>query len=171
MESQTKDLETICECCKKLFFQTTILRHIGKSKYCKSFYGPRFIEMKKEKGREKVYKHRHNSVVPARQLKKRRDLYANNPDLKEKNRQIYQKNKEKIKEENEKSRTKFRSFLAKENAEKILREGTTPNILHKSIEKLEDFQKVFEESKIYCDYCKEEFGQNAILKKRFVLKE
>ena len=44
-----------------------------------------------------------------------------------------------------------------------MREGTTPNILHKSIEKLEDFQKVFEESKIYCDYCKEEFGQNAIL--------
>ena len=128
MESQTKDLETICECCKKSFFQTTILRHIGKSKSCKSFYGPRFIEMKQEKGREKVYKHRcKNSIVPARQLKKRRDLYANNPDLKEKNRQIYQKNKEKIKAENEKRRTEFRSFLAKENAEKILRkEGEDP---------------------------------------------
>ena len=102
MASQKKDIEITCEFCKQSFDQTRILRHIGQSESCKIFYGPRFIEMKKKKGREKVQKHRRKNSATSEQLQKRKDKYANKPDIKEKNRQIYQKNKEKIKEENKK---------------------------------------------------------------------
>ena len=58
MASQKENFEVNCEFCNKPFFQTTILRHIGQSTDCKKHYGPRFLEMKKEKGRNKVYKFR-----------------------------------------------------------------------------------------------------------------
>ena len=57
MESQGKNLEIPCENCKRIFVETTLLRHIGKAEACKSFYGHKFEEMKKEKGRQKVQRH------------------------------------------------------------------------------------------------------------------
>ena len=41
-----------CEKCGKLFWPNVLLRHIGKSKKCKTFYGPRFDVMKKQKHRD-----------------------------------------------------------------------------------------------------------------------
>ena len=41
-----------CDCCKKLYHETSILRHIGQSEDCRIFYGPRFKEMKKKIFRE-----------------------------------------------------------------------------------------------------------------------
>ena len=113
MASTAKDLELACECCKKPFVQSTILRHIGKSKSCQSFYGPRFQEMKNAHRRKRVNKHRYKSLEENdKQLKRRRDLYANNSDLKEKNRKMYQQNKMKIKENNQKERTDTLSYIA-----------------------------------------------------------
>ena len=90
MASQGKDLEMICESCKKPFVQSTLLRHIGKSELCLSFYGPRFIQMKKEKVREKVNRYRQkNLTATPSQLRKRRNSYATDPDKKEKCKQSY----------------------------------------------------------------------------------
>ena len=48
--SLTKNVATIsCEFCKKAFDASTILMHIGESPACKSYYGPRFVEMMKNK--------------------------------------------------------------------------------------------------------------------------
>ena len=145
MESQKKDLDVICESCKKPFFESTILRHVAKSKSCKAFYGSRFKEMKKEKGRQKALRFRYKTPeAHDKLLKKERDSYANNTCIKEKRRENYQKNKEKIKEENKKNRTRILSSIANENAEKISKVGKIPNILQKASENLEDLKKIFE---------------------------
>ena len=82
MASQTKDLETSCESCNKPFPKSKILRHIGSSKSCKSFYGPRFIEMKRKKESEKVS--RYLMKNREKQLEIQREKYAKNLELKEK---------------------------------------------------------------------------------------
>ena len=82
MASQTEDLETSCESCNKAFPKSKILRHIGSSKSCKSFYGLKFIEMKREKEREKVS--RYQMKNREKLLKNRREKYAKNLELKEK---------------------------------------------------------------------------------------
>ena len=47
MEHEGSDEEESCENCKKRYPKSSILKHIGKNKECKTFYGPRFNEMKK----------------------------------------------------------------------------------------------------------------------------
>ena len=112
-------MDKICEFCNKTLSESTLLRHIAKSKSCKSFYGPRFNEMKKEKGREKVFKFRYKTPeAHEKLLKQRRESYTNTTDLKEKNKEIYQKNKEKIREANRKERRATLSLIAKQNIEK-----------------------------------------------------
>ena len=39
-------LTETCKSCKKKFWDTSFLRHIGQSKVCKAYYGPRYQEMK-----------------------------------------------------------------------------------------------------------------------------
>ena len=73
-----------CENCKRMFVETTLLRHIGKAEACKSFYGQKFEEMKKEKGRKKVQRHRFKTQMTSNQLKKQRESYAKNLKMKEK---------------------------------------------------------------------------------------
>ena len=165
MASQKKDLEMICESCKKPFVPSTLLRHIGKSESCLSFYGPRFIQMKKEKGREKVNRYRlKNSTATPSQLSKRRNSYATDPDKKEKRKQYYQKHKQMIKQQNETERTEMLSLIAKRNNEKISKQDSVAsNILYKSLEKIEDLEKVFEKEVVLCDHCRDEFTPNAIL--------
>ena len=164
MASQGKDLEMICESCKKPFVQSTLLRHIGKSELCQSFYGPRFIQMKKEKVREKVNRFRQkNPTATPSQLRKRRNSYATDPDKKEKRKENYQKHKQRIKQQNETERTEMLSLKAKRNNEKISKQESAPNILFKSLENLEDLEKVFEKEIVLCDFCRDEFTPNAIL--------
>ena len=45
----TKVATISCEFCKKAFDASTILMHIGENPACKSYYGPRFVEMMKNK--------------------------------------------------------------------------------------------------------------------------
>ena len=86
MTSPKKILDIDCEFCKKSFVESTILRHIGQSNDCKAHYGKRFIEMKKEKAREKVYRSRQKMTMKEkkRSLKRKRISYAQNEELKEK---------------------------------------------------------------------------------------
>ena len=90
-------LSKLLENSDKPFPKSKILRHIGSSKSCKSFYGPRFIEMKRKKGREKVS--RYQMKNREKLLKDQREKYAKNLELKEKKKRISQKNVEKIKKE------------------------------------------------------------------------
>ena len=58
MESQKDVSDVNCEYCEKPFDKRSLLRHIGQTTACKSYYGTRFTEMKKEKTRIKVNRHR-----------------------------------------------------------------------------------------------------------------
>ena len=49
-----------------------------------------------QKGREKVQRHRFKNKMTPNQLKKRRESYAKNLDMNEKQRVLHQKNKHKI---------------------------------------------------------------------------
>jgi hypothetical protein len=57
-----------CEFCKTVFGESTLLMHVGKNPACKSYYGPRFIEMKKKKS-PKAYVGK-NSVLNVQVLEK-----------------------------------------------------------------------------------------------------
>ena len=58
MASSNKTVVIECEFCKKSFDPATILRHIGQTIACKLHYGPRFLEMKRKKVKEKKQKWR-----------------------------------------------------------------------------------------------------------------
>ena len=77
------------------------------------------------------------------QLKKRKESYAKNPKIKEKQRWLYQKNKQKIKEERKKSKSHLLSLIRKENNEEISKMKTIPNILHQSLESIEELERIF----------------------------
>ena len=82
-------VQTSCESCNKRLDPSRLLKHIGNSKGCKSHYGSRFLDLKREKATKKVQKYR--SKIP---LKEQRKKYAKNFKLKEKNKQIWQRQKE-----------------------------------------------------------------------------
>ena len=82
-EEEEEKSEVLCENCLEPFLPTTILKHIGHVQECKTFYGPRFMEMKKQKNKEKVQKFqaRHGRK---NELKKMREQYQRNPEKKKK---------------------------------------------------------------------------------------
>ena len=71
MASQNDD-QVNCENCNENFDQQTLLKHIAKKVECKNYYGQRFIEMKKEKNRNRVNKHRTNLTSKEKQKKWKR---------------------------------------------------------------------------------------------------
>ena len=166
MASQKDDVN--CEFCNKTFDQSTILKHIGKKVECKKYYGPRFIEMMKERNRNRVEKHRNNMTRKEQKenLKRRRDLYSNNEKQKQKNKQTYQEKKEFIKAKNEKESKDFFKFFKEENEKEIdedgLKEGDL-NILYKSAENPEE---IFGDPtmQVICEHCKGIFESDSILK-------
>lgn len=89
-----------CENCKKLWDPDSLLKHIGRNEKCKSFYGLRFEEMKKERNRERN--------------EQRKKEYASNPKKKEEKKQYYQKVKKII----EKRRQEREKELRKEEAKR-----------------------------------------------------
>ena len=71
-----------CEFCKKSFTKATILNHIASSHLCKMHYGPRFLEMKKNKRKEKMQNWR--KLNKEEKLEKQRKIYAESLEEKEK---------------------------------------------------------------------------------------
>ena len=49
---------TQCENCKESFDKAKILKHIGNKKICKSYYGERYGQMKREKDAKRQRKYR-----------------------------------------------------------------------------------------------------------------
>ena len=92
----TIGMETLCECCKKSFDPSKILKHIGNRKACKSFYGPRYSEMKRKKDNERKQNYRYNMTREKNEMinKLQREKYAKNFERKEKNKLIWKNEKE-----------------------------------------------------------------------------
>ena len=85
-EKSIAESEVLCEYCKKSFEPNKILKHIGHVKACKSFYGPRYDELKKEQQRKKVEKFR-SKLSNEQKLEignRKRELYAKNSEYREK---------------------------------------------------------------------------------------
>ena len=85
-EKSIAESEVLCEYCRKSFGSNTILKHIGHVKACKSFYGPRYDELKKEQQRKKVEKFRSKLSIEQRRnvLDRKNKMYAKNPEYRKK---------------------------------------------------------------------------------------
>ena len=84
-ESSKNEIEIPCNSCKKSFIEKTILKHISKNEDCKSFYGEKFNEMKKEQKRKKMRNHRKiMSKKKKRERLENQRKYDQNPEQKEK---------------------------------------------------------------------------------------
>ena len=89
--------ELLCEYCKKSFAPEKILKHIGHVKACKTFYGPRFDELKKEQQRKRIEKFNSNLSDKQQQniLKRNRERYAKSSEKKQKKHEYAEKRKQK----------------------------------------------------------------------------
>ena len=98
--------ELLCEYCKKSFAPEKILKHIGHVKACKTFYGPRFDELKKEQQRKRIEKFNSNLLDKQQQniLKRNRERYAKSSEKKQKNMNM-------LKRENKKNLTRFKQNI------------------------------------------------------------
>ena len=91
-----EDFEQVkCEFCKKLFSKSSILVHIGKNESCKSHYGNRFNELKRKKNNEKMQRSRKKHGTE-KELKRQRELYAQDSKKKEKKQQDFQEKQSKL---------------------------------------------------------------------------
>ena len=90
--------EVLCEYCKKSFAPEKILKHIGHVKACKTFYGPRFDELKKEQQRKRIVKFNPTNLSDKQQqniLKRNRERYAKSSEKKQKKHENAEKRKQK----------------------------------------------------------------------------
>ena len=82
---EEKDDPFIIQClfCSKKFEYTSILKHVGNTKLCKDFYGPKFQEIQKRHARirKNIYREENGTKE---ELQKQREKYSSDPDLKEK---------------------------------------------------------------------------------------
>ena len=149
-EKSIAESEVLCEYCKKSFEPNKILKHIGHVKACKSFYGPRFEDLKKEQQRKKVEKFR-SKLSNEQKLeidKRKRELYAKNSEYREK--QV---------RENAKRRKK-KALDQIEKNKKLQQEKNTGN--ENSEEKM-DFVEDETGEKLQCEFCKTFWIRSSIL--------
>ena len=141
--------EVLCEYCKKSFAPEKILKHIGHVKACKTFYGPRFDELKKEQQRKRIEKFNSNLSDKQQQniLKRNRERYAKSSEKKQKKHEYAEKRKQKKLDQ---IQTKHIEMQEK-NGKKI---------------NLFDFvERKKEEGKEWqCDFCKTFWSPTSILK-------
>ena len=87
------ELKVTCHCCREKFEPASILRHIGKVKTCKLFYGSNFEELRRKK-----------------ELARKKDRYENDPNVKKRKQESYQEQKKYEKIEKEKEKYEFRKI-------------------------------------------------------------
>ena len=140
-EKSIAESEVLCEYCKKSFEPNKILKHIGHVKTCKSFYGPRYDELKKEQQRKKVEKFR--SKLSNEQMleigKRKRELYAKNSEYREKQIRADAKRREK---------------KAVDQIEKNKKLQQESNIGNENSEEKTDFVEDETGEKWQCEFCK-----------------
>ena len=140
-EKSIAESEVLCEYCKKSFEPNKILKHIGHVKACKSFYGPRYDELKKEQQRKKVEKFR-SKLSNEQKLeidKRKRELYAKNSEYREKQiRENAKRREKKVLEQLEKNK-------------KLQQDKVTGN---ENSEEKTDFVEDETGEKWQCEFCK-----------------
>ena len=144
--------EVLCEYCKKSFAPEKILKHIGHVKACKTFYGPRFDELKKEQQRKRDEKF--NSNLSDQQKK----------NILKRNRERYAKSSEKQKHENaEKIRQKkLDQIQTNKPAEKRMLKIRTLEKKHNLFDFVEHVDETGKQWQ--CDFCKTFWPSASILK-------
>ena len=176
MEYEDSDEEESCENCEEIYPTSSLLKHIGKNKECKAFYGPRFHEMKKQQATDRKARWRQNMSKKDKKklLKNQRQQYAKDTEKKEKLKQAYKEKKEK--------KLKELKQAYDEKKEKKLKETQQPgtsneqrtksgdeksddeevnNILYRSSE---NFREILLQGDALCHSCKSSFTTNSILK-------
>ena len=136
-----------CEFCKKSFSKSSILVHIGKNEPCKSHYGNRFIELKRKKNNEKMQRSRKKLGIE-KELKRQRELYAQDSKKKEKKRQYFQEKQSKL--------------ASEEGWHYSASNDISEETDQKSNEAYREFEDV--NDKRACKYCKKKFSLSTILK-------
>jgi hypothetical protein len=102
-----------CDYCSKELPESSILKHIGNSQACKVHYGPRFDRMKRKKDIIRIKKWRKEKG------KEQRELYAQDPEKKEKKKVYYQDKRAKLaKNEKENQLHKQRELYAQDPEKK-----------------------------------------------------
>ena len=128
MEEKDDEIkENQCESCKRIFASNSILKHIGIQKSCRSFYGPKFSEMKRENNKKKLQKYR-DKYGTGEELDRQIESYSSNPKVKERKKEYYTKNKEHIKK---REKEKYDKILAEKRAkvDKQCYDRAQPNLI------------------------------------------
>ena len=83
-------MEVSCERCKKVFEDSSLLKHIVQDKACESHYGSeRLNEMKKQKKKLKMQQYRKRlSIQEKKKINEKQREYDQLPETKEKRKQI-----------------------------------------------------------------------------------
>ena len=102
-----------CECCKALWEPESLLKHIGNTEKCKSFYGPKFDDLKRSHRRQRKQFYRKENGIK-KELERQREAYASNPQKREE--------KRKRNEEAKKNQEIFRQEQKKEWRKKDAKE-------------------------------------------------
>ena len=113
-----KESTVICQNCKDIYEPSSIFKHIGNNKVCKTFYGEDYQRLKKEKERLRMKKY---------QLAKQREAYASDKKIRESKKESNKKTKktymdkksalrEKLRIEDEKKNAKFKFEFKKNTA-------------------------------------------------------
>lgn len=143
-----EDFEQVeCEFCKKIFSKSSILVHIGKNESCKSHYGNRFYDLKRKKNNEKKQRSR-KKLGKENELKRQRELYAQDSKKKEKKRQHFQEKQSKLASE---GGWQYRTS-----------NDVSEEIDTKSVEANKEFEDSNDERA--CKFCKKKFSLSTILK-------
>ena len=170
-----------CDYCSKELPESSILKHIGNSQACKVHYGPRFDRMKRKKDIIRIKKWRKEKG------KEQRELYAQDPEKKEKKKVYYQDKRAKLaKNEKENQLHKQRELYAqdpeKKEKKKLYYQDKQAKLAKKEgwiyyppsdseekdimkenkVEKKENSKDL--DSKEVCEFCKQKFKSSVILK-------
>ena len=74
-----------CECCKALWEPESLLKHNGNTEKSKSFYGPKFDDLKRSHRRQRKQFYRKENGIK-KELERQREAYASNPQKREEKR-------------------------------------------------------------------------------------
>jgi hypothetical protein len=108
-----------CESCGKILQKPSLLRHIGRAVRCKTFYGPRFVELKKLRAKENSKKYRTENAEKVADDNSRYNR-TNKDTIKVKQADYDQKNKAKVVEK--------QAIYDKQNQQKVVKKQSRYNL-------------------------------------------
>ena len=145
-----------CDFCKTFWSPTSILKHIGNVKNCKSHYGSKFDDLKKyHKRQSKQFYRKHEGTE--KELEKQRKKYESDPKVKERKKKNYAKDKKRQAISEKKQEMEWNKTWIKELAISSEKSARDQNKSHfESNEWIHDFfMHFFETFKEMCNQTKD----------------